>query len=268
MKWYAAISSYSSPEYIEMLETAIITCKRNTRFSINLICDKKNTVIEKIKDKHGINVIYYSGKVFSTFIKKFQHDERLLGIAGTYLRADIPIVEETDDFVLYTDADVIFGNPNIGKTPIPVPDYFAAAPEFDSNNWSYFNAGSMLMNVKNLKSDHKRFADFVIPNFEMLFNHAHDQGAYNHLYKDMWTRLPVEYNWKPNWGINEKSVVVHFHGPKPKDIENYFNNTLAKVKIDVPADGLALYKNMIERNLNSCKHYLNLYKSYRDSKIT
>lgn len=263
MKWYAAISSYSAPEYLEMLETAIITCKINTKFNINLICDKKWDIIEKFKDKYGINVIYYSGEVFTAFIKKFQHDKRLTGIAGTYLRADIPIVEEKDDFVLYTDADVIFGNPNIGKISISAPEYFAAAPEFDPNNWSYFNAGSMLMNIKNLKADYKRFSEFVIPNFEVLFNHAHDQGAYNHLYKDRWTRLPLEYNWKPNWGINEKAVVVHFHGPKPRDIQNYFNNTLTSVKIDVPVDGLTLYKNMIEKNKNSCKFYLEKYNETR-----
>lgn len=263
MKWYAAISSYSSLDYLEMLEAAIITCRANTKFSINLICNKKWDLLEKIKDKHGINVVYYSGEVFTSFIKKFQHDERLLGIAGTYLRADIPIIEEKDDYILYTDADVIFGDPNIGKIPVPAPEYFAAAPEFDLNNWSYFNAGSMLMNVKNLKADYKRFANFVIPNFETLFNHAHDQGAYNHLYKGLWHRLPPEYNWKPNWGINEKAVVIHFHGPKPKDIKNYFNNSLNNVKLDVPVDGLALYKHLIEKNKDACKFYLKKYNETR-----
>jgi len=263
MKWYAAISSYSSPDYLQMLDVAITSCKLNTKFVPNLICDKKCDSIEKIKDKHGINVIYYAGKVFSSFVAKFEHDKRLQGIAGTYLRSDIPIVEETDDFVLYTDADVMFGNPNIGKIPIPTPEYFAAAPEFDINNWNYFNAGSMLMNVKNLRADYDRFTSFVIPNFEMLFNHAHDQGAYNHLYAGKWTKLPPEYNWKPGWGINEKAVVVHFHGPKPKDVENYFSNTLTNVKVDVPVDGLALYKNMIERDKTSYLHYLKLYSSFK-----
>lgn len=263
MKWYAAISSYSSPDYLEMLEIAIVTCKINTKFSINLICDKKWDEVEKLKDRYGINVIYYGGEVFTTFIKKFQHDKRLTGIAGTYLRADIPLIEEKDEFVLYTDADVIFGNPNNSKLSISAPEYFAAAPEFDINDWSYFNAGSMLMNVKNLKNDYKRFADFVIPNFQTLFNHAHDQGAYNHLYKGKWNRLPPEYNWKPNWGINKNAVVVHFHGPKPKDIDNYFSGNLVNVKVDVPVDGLNLYKRMIERNKESCKFYLNKYNEYK-----
>lgn len=259
MKWYSAISSYSTLDYLEMLEVAIISCKLNTKFKPNLICNAYWDPVEKLKDKYGINVIYYTGKVFSSFVEEFKNDKRLLGIAGTYLRADIPIVEEKDDYVLYTDVDVIFNNPNIGKIPISAPEYFAAAPEFDMNDWSYFNAGSMLMNIKNMKADYDRFANFVIPNFTMLFKHAHDQGAYNHLYRGKWSRLPLEYNWKPNWGINEKAVVTHFHGPKPKDIEHYFNNTLTNVKIDVPVDGTALYKSMIERNKESCKHYLNKY---------
>lgn len=263
MKWYAAISSYSTPDYLEMLEVAIKTCKANTKFKPYLICDKKWDPVKKLKDKYGVNVVYYAGKVFSTFVKQFESDKRLMGIAGTYLRADVPVVEESDDFVLYTDADVIFGNPNIGKIPIPAPEYFAAAPEFNMSDRSYFNAGSMLMNVKNMKAEYDRFAEFTIPNFNVLFNHAHDQGAYNHLYKGKWSWLPPEYNWKPNWGINEKAVVIHFHGPKPKDIENYFNNSLTNVKVDVPVDGLALYKSMIERNKESCKHYLKLYNEAR-----
>jgi len=263
MKWYVAISSFSSLEYLNMLETAIVTCTKNTKFKPNLVCDKKWDPVEKLKDKYGINVIYHNGEIFSTFVSKYKDDSRLTGIAGTYLRAEVPLVEESEDFVLYTDADVIFNNPNIGKIPIPVPEYFAAAPEFDTNNWSYFNAGCMLMNVKNLKKDYRRFADYVIPNFEHLFNHAHDQGAYNYLYSGLWTRLPPEYNWKPNWGINEKAVIIHFHGPKPKDIQNYFNNTLTHVKVDVPVDGLALYRNMIKRNPASCEYYLKKYNEAR-----
>lgn len=259
MKWYAAISSYSNLEYLKMLEVAIITCIQNTKFKPNVICDKHWDPLERLKDKYNINIIYHSGEVFSTFIKLYKHDARLTGIAGTYLRAEIPLIEETDEYVLYTDTDVIFNNPNIGKIPIPAPELFAAAPEFDINNWSYFNAGCMLMNVKNLKAEYKNFANYVIPNFKTLFNHAHDQGAYNYLYSGKWTKLPPEYNWKPNWGINEKAVIIHFHGPKPKDIENYFNNTLRDVKIDVPVDGLALYKNMINRNPESCKFYLKKY---------
>lgn len=27
--------------------------------------------------------------------------------------------------------------------------------------------------------------------------------------------LPIEYNWKPYWGINDKAKLIHFHGMKP-----------------------------------------------------
>lgn len=27
--------------------------------------------------------------------------------------------------------------------------------------------------------------------------------------------LPIEYNWKPYWGINGNAKLIHFHGMKP-----------------------------------------------------
>ena len=50
---------------------------------------------------------------------------------------------------------------------------------------------------------------------------------------------------------------------KPKDIDNYFSGNLVNVKVDVPVDGLNLYKRMIERNLDSCKFYLKKYNEYK-----
>lgn len=267
MKWYTALSSYSSQDYINMLDIAVLSCIKNTPFKPYIICDKMIPALEKLKNKFSsLNIIIHEGKVFNSFINEFKNNNKLanqLGTAGTYLRAEVPLVEKEDPFVLYTDADVLFFNPRNGPKEIPRPKYFAAAPEFDINNWSYFNAGCMIINVESMRGEYDVFYNFVQDKFRQLINHAHDQGAYNYLYRDQWNRLPLEYNWKPGWGINPSAVVIHFHGPKPKDIEAYFNNTLNQVNIDVPVDGLNLYKQMIEKNLNSNKHYLNLYNEYK-----
>jgi lipopolysaccharide biosynthesis glycosyltransferase len=267
MKWYTALSSHSSEDYIKMLNVAVYSCLKNTPFKPHIICDERNIYTSQLKDKYkdNITVVYHKGKIFESFCDQFKNDKSLvnqLGTAGAYLRAEIPMVEEDDKYVLYTDTDVLFFNPRNGPQNIPAPKYFAAAPEFEATNWSYFNSGSMIINVDNMREKYNEFHDFVVPRFRELINHAHDQAAYNHLFLDKWDRLPVEYNWKPGWGINKSAVVVHFHGPKPTDIEAYFNSSLDEVNIDVPVDGLSLYKQMIERNTESNRYYLDQYNEY------
>ena len=39
------------------------------------------------------------------------------------------------------------------------------------------------------------------------------------MYKGVWDRLPVVYNWKPYWGYNEGIKILHFHGLKVENIE-------------------------------------------------
>ena len=272
MKWYTALSSHSSEDYIKMLNVAVYSCLNNTPFKPHIVCDEPISATEDLAEKYGDDIVikYHKGRVYESFCEQFKGDTSLsnqLGTVGTYLRAEVPLLEEEDPFVLYTDADVMFFNPRNGPQNIPQPKYFAAAPEFDYNNWSYFNAGSMIINVKSMKESYDMFYDFVTVNFKKLIDHAHDQGAYNHLFKNKWDRLPLEYNWKPGWGYNEKAVVLHFHGPKPKDIESYFNKTLQNVKIDVPVDGTELYRNLIERDIEAYKKYLDIYNGIETADI-
>lgn len=267
MKWYTALSSYSSSSYTNMLDVAVASCLANTPFKPHIICDKKIPYTKKLEKqyKDKIKVIYHSGKIFKSFCKQFKNDNQLanqLGTAGTYLRAEVPIIETQDKYVLYTDADVIFYDPKNGPRDVPAPDYFAAAPEFDYNNWSYFNAGSMIMNTESMREQYNTFYNYVKDKFKQLVDHAHDQAAYNLLFKGKWNRLPVEYNWKPGWGVNDRAVVVHFHGPKPDDVRKYFNNELTDVNIDVSVDGLQLYKSLIQRDVSAYKKYLDDYDSF------
>ena len=42
-----------------------------------------------------------------------------------------------------------------------------------------------------------------------------DQGYLNELCFNDMEILPIEYNWKPYWGINGNAKLIHFHGMKP-----------------------------------------------------
>jgi hypothetical protein len=261
MKWYTAISSRSPGEYFEMLDVAIYSCLKNTDFIPNVLCDAECGGVEKWKRK-GVNVIYFKGEVFSAFVEQFKDDKRLLGVAGAYLRSNIPLVEKEDKFVLYTDSDVLFNKVASADLKMIKPKYMACAPEFNRNDWSYFNTGAMIINVENMRNEYRRFADFVIPNFKKLCAMAHDQGAYNLLYKNAWEKLPVELNWKPYWGYNENAGIIHFHGPKPKDIRNYFNGCMDDIKLDATDNGKQIYEKMINVNVDGCRKYMETYYTY------
>jgi len=58
-----------------------------------------------------------------------------------------------------------------------------------------------------------------------------NQGAYKVFYgrKRMvrrflgvkWNYLPPEYNWKPYWGDFSSAKIIHFHGPKPYQMDSF-----------------------------------------------
>lgn len=132
--------------------------------------------------------------------------------AGHWLRTNICLTEQEDEYVLYTDIDVLYRRePDLAKIK---PRYLAAAPEFDEKCWSYFNSGVMVQNVPSLRGDYRRFERYLIANLCGRTYGFHDQIAYNEFYGTRWERLPTELNWKPYWGINENAQLLHFHGPK------------------------------------------------------
>ena len=55
-----------------------------------------------------------------------------------------------------------------------------------------------------------------------------DQGAYNQYYEATVrpSRLSESFNAKPYKPFNPDAFIVHFHGPKPMDYLNYFDNGL------------------------------------------
>lgn len=136
-------------------------------------------------------------------------------IFGTFMRMEIPVVEKEEKYVLYSDIDVIF-NADILLEELPHPTYLAAAPEYERNveDMEYFNAGVLVMNIQGMKEKYEEFI-LKMKNRERNISGLFDQGYLNELcFKDM-ELLPIEYNWKPYWGINDKAKLIHFHGMKP-----------------------------------------------------
>ena len=95
-----------------------------------------------------------------------------------------------------------------------MPDFISCAPEHDKDNWGYFNSGVMMMNLPALRATREEFFETVRQNLPREAPYD-DQTMLNICYRERYSRLPLDMNWKPYWGFSESAKIVHFHGPKP-----------------------------------------------------
>ena len=227
MKCYICLtdSIVNRKDYFNMLKVTLISARKNT--SLRLIClyDSKigDPVYNLLKD-FKVEIIIHELPYKKELMEIYSHEwmETELGkdieysrIFGTFMRMEIPIIEKEDEYVLYTDMDIIF-NDDILLKDLPHPAYLAAAPEFerDTKRMSYFNAGILVMNIQGMRIKYQQFVE-MMKKRQRSTSGLFDQGYLNELcFKDM-EILPIEYNWKPYWGINGNAKLIHFHGMKP-----------------------------------------------------
>lgn len=245
MKWYFA-SNDKSEDFFPLIKAAVNSALNNTTLEPNFIYDgAENELTQWLRDK-GVNIINHRISFYDRLEKHY--DEQGLKIAtGTFLRCDIPIIETEEEFILYTDCDVLFLK---DFTADIKPKYFACSTQFNKRNFKDFNAGVMLMNVKKMRESHSKFIDFITKNLNTFI--AFDQTAYQIFYGGKCTKLPVVYNHKPYWGIDEKAVILHFHGPKPLLF------TSDEEMKNLSYTNLKLYK----KNKKAYEFYLDLFKKY------
>lgn len=212
-------------DYLDLLKVTLISARKNT--SLYLVClydGKENDVVYNLLQQFDVEIIihqlpykqelreiYSREWMLETLGKEIEYNR----IYGTFMRLEIPVIEKEEKYVLYSDIDVIF-NDDILLEELPHPAYVAAAPEYERNveEMKYFNAGVLVMNIQGMKIKYEEFIR-KIGSKERNSSGLFDQGYLNELcFKDM-ELLPVEYNWKPYWGINDKAKLIHFHGMKP-----------------------------------------------------
>lgn len=227
MKWFFAINE-ASPGfeiYSQMIKVAVYTAQQNTSLEPYCIYDGKDNEFTDWLQKNGVKIIYHRIPHY----EKLQTQYPLYATVafGAFLRIEIPkiveIYEILDEYVLYTDCDVMFFHDVVDYLQGVTCEYLAATPEHDPNNWEYFNSGVLYMNVKNLQKTQKEFDDFIDQNFEQILHLAYDQGAYNLFFKDKWERLDIQLNWKSYWHFSPEAKIIHFHGPKPTQAEEIKN---------------------------------------------
>jgi hypothetical protein len=154
------------------------------------------------------------------------------GMIGTFMRFDIPKLGFIDEYVLYTDADVLFVGDITLRDFERLPKFLLMAEE--KRGVFYGNAGVALFNTEGMRSTYDSliaatFSQEAIARGLDFGRHGPlDQGALNQFYrngggdrnfkKDI--IAPDLINHRPYWGLprgNKSTSLVHFHGPKPAD---------------------------------------------------
>ena len=245
MKWYFAMESVGCKKYLPYIRAAVISCRERTTLTpICLWYDRNKDIPEDIAgffNKYDVKLIHHEARVYRTALQ--QAIDVTHFTSGIFLRFDIPLIEKQDQYVLYTDCDVMFMS-DVDLSGLK-PRFFAAAPEFVKDYWGYFNSGVMVMNIEEMRRTSTELLIATIARFRSGFGVGHDQNDLNSFYFDNWDRLPLEYNWKPYWGVSAEAVIVHFHGPKPDDfwltINGVKNDDLALRMISLDYEGYAQY---------------------------
>jgi lipopolysaccharide biosynthesis glycosyltransferase len=262
LKWLFAlhIGGQTNDEYIRMAKVAVISAVRYTTLEPFCLLDVDETLsleaqeqIRSIADWLGgfnVNIIRHR-PLWAKDIDRIVADGATVrhfsasplyrsaaALRSTFLRIDIPVLGFTDDFVLYTDVDVIFTREITLDDFGPRPKYFAVGTEVDQVS-TYFNAGVMLYNIRNMQKTYQKFIRSTFSP-ENLSGGLHfgsfgpgDQGALNYFYRGEYAasvRGFALFNWKPYWRqcderCPHEPAIIHWHGPKPSDYASFLENS-------------------------------------------
>jgi hypothetical protein len=222
MKWYFCINEEAlSKRYSTDIDLAVQSCIQNTALEPHVLFDgKQGTFTDRMK-RLGVCIHFRRTSLANDIAHLPDGPYELPGFRhivarGAYLRFDIADIECHDEFVLYTDCDVMFRKEI--KPEIRPP--FLAASLDQPDGSLIFNSGVMILNIPNLRKEYALLIEFTRDRLAKygaeirLIRDPYDQPILNEYYAGRWIRLPLEYNWRPYWGFNEDAAIVHLQGPK------------------------------------------------------
>ena len=249
-KWYFGVNQAGLENCAGLIKAAVASCLANTALQPHcLYFGSRNPTIEAI-ERMGVHIIPH----IPTLQPELQigYGAKYKVFAGHWLRTDLPLIETEDQFILYTDIDVLF----LRWDPALLlrPTYLAVAPEHRIEDTSRFNSGVMILNLENMRAELGAFhaairkrllGDFKYPN--------HDQQSFNDHFRGRYDQLSPLMNWKPYWGRNDHASIVHFHGPKPHNVQ------AIKAGVYQGKEGLVT---IWKRNPAAYDYYCDLWKKY------
>ena len=212
--------------YIDHIKAMVNSAIVNTTLQSYFIYDGEPDDLTNWLEARGVVIVYHKSTL-SDLIQSCENKGFSKHTAqGAFLRLDIPIIlqklNNSDDVVLYTDCDVIFLKEVECKS---IPNIFAIAPEFNSNlEHPNYNTGVMFINVAEFTESHHSLMEFIAQSGDISQFGDYDQGIVNLFYRNKFSLLEWNYNWRPYFGINHDAVIVHYHGLKIKDIAAALKN--------------------------------------------
>lgn len=212
MNWYFCVTSRTWQHYQSHLVAALESCRSETKLHPVCVCDAPDRGLLDILAKYDVQVAIRTPAFAEVFRRTTLEGFDPTVAEAHYLRLEIPLIETREEYILYTDCDVLFTmDPPLNEVR---PAYIAAAPESQRYNRLYFNAGVMVMNVPACRQAYGAVQDLVLSRLKNGIHRAYSQGDLNGFFWSAVQYLPAEYNWKPYWGRNANALIVHFHGPK------------------------------------------------------
>ncbi len=221
-KWYFAITHATldaDPDqgFRDCIRAAVASARRNTDLRPHMLYDGIEDDFTAEMREAGVDVRlhhidFHAALGRAQQLQKPDWPHYMDTAAGAFMRLDIGQLEHEEEFVLYTDCDVMF------EAAITIdhlrPEIFAAAPQFRTDGFfDDMNCGVMVINVARLKRDREALIEFMCENFARVA--GYDQELLRLYYNQRWDPLSPVYNWKPYWGAEPRARIVHFHGPKP-----------------------------------------------------
>lgn len=222
-KWYFAANEQAlrTPGTRALMETAIRSCRQHTNLEPHLLhCGAPHPALDEFR-RLGVRVIRHTPSLRDALRPAYGDD--FAQFQGHWLRFDIPDIEGEDDFVLYTDIDVVFQR--LPET-LRAPEFLAVSPQLERRQRKRFNTGVMIMNLPRLRPLWPAFRAAVLHRLANNFVYpGHDEPSFNAFFAHHISWLPDEMNWRPFWGFTPRANIIHFHGPKPGLIRTFQKTT-------------------------------------------
>lgn len=252
MKWYTCLNEEALDRYADHFAIAMRSAYETTTLEPHIIFDGDRMLLQSYVDRYGLTVHRRQTPLLPDILKVPEGDGYKHRIAaGAFLRLEILEIEQTDSVVLYTDCDVLFERSPDGA--LSEVRLLAAAPEFETTDWSYFNSGVMLIHVDHCRAEYQ--ALLQLAREKLGIPHFYDQGVYNLHFAGRWEHLPVEMNWKPYWGRSDTSCIVHFHGMKLPGLRAVFGDAPGAVVHDI-------WRHLYQRDEAAYRFYYHKALSY------
>ena len=204
-------------------------------------------------------------------------------LCGAFLRFDVPSLFSDQEYILYTDTDVIFQRDPVHVFHDVRPDAVIAGvsygkascypvgPTPGSND--YINTGVLLFNVQAWLQE---FDALVATARQLRWGSVvggWDEGVINRHFGKRIQFLRRTFNWRPWWGVFEAAPIVHYHGARVAMLQEYLEWGIASPDLPKWVPNLwraggsgygqkAAGSRAVDMTRDIAQYYVDLYEKY------